>query len=637
MGNAAEQYRNLEPIPLESGWEYRWGDSPFIGATPEWAINASDEAWQPIDFPSDPPGREGRTNAWFRVRLPDALERGQSLYIYSIDIIGEVYLDGEKIYQHGSFGPDASGRFEGWPWHLIDLPDDYPGKYLYVRVYSDYPDIGLWGEIRLGSEYEHLKAIIHRDLFSFTVGLTLLGAAIFCFLLGLFLRSPASLLLALLFLNLGLIPILESQLKQLVFFAPVAWQYLAAGNYFLLPVSIAAVAHFLFGRGVFRMHPIVWQTHVVFLVGALLLALSGRINLSSTYIYFDLLSLFTLLAIALSMTVLARSRGNLDRRIFAVSCWAIYAVLLYNGLTAHGMLPWAPRSEYLGPLFLLAGFLVILVRRYLELRVHLRQRTEELKELNQTLEARVDERTQALKESNRTKDRFLAIIGHDLRGPIGTFASLLEDYANEAEDIPAEHLPDLRDSASEVYQLLENLLFWANSQGGKVHARKTTCQLRELAEKAKAQLRATADHKGIQVKLEISTEDYVQADPDMIITVLRNLLSNAIKFSSPGSSVQITGKPVRDQIRITCSDHGIGMSESQIQQFFLGDDGASFSEPGTHGEMGTGLGLLISRKFVRLHGGELKAESGPNTGTHLHFELPIIPKGEGRSIVEKAE
>ncbi|MFO8027062.1 MAG: hypothetical protein R6U56_05310, partial [Opitutales bacterium] len=60
--------------------------------------------WRPIAFPSDPPGREGRTNAWFRIKLPDARELGDSLYIYSIDLIAAVYLEsGEKIYHYGTF------------------------------------------------------------------------------------------------------------------------------------------------------------------------------------------------------------------------------------------------------------------------------------------------------------------------------------------------------------------------------------------------------------------------------------------------------------------------------------------------------------------------------------------------------
>ncbi len=489
-------------------------------------------------------------------------------------------------------------------------------------MYSDYPDIGLWGEIRLGSEYAHLQTIVTRDLFPFTVGLALLVAAVSCTLLGLFLRSATSLLLSLLFFNLGLIPILESQLKQLVIFAPVAWQYLAASNYFLLPVSLGVVAHFLFGRGVWGTHRIVWQLHVAYLVAALLLSLSGLINLSATYIYFDGLSLLTLLAVALSMTVIAWG-STLNKRIFAGSCWAIYLVLLYNGLTAHGLLPWAPRSEYLGPLLLLVGFLTILLRRYFELKGHLRVTTEKLKELNGTLETRIEARTHMLTESNRTKDRFLGIIGHDLRGPIGTFAHLLDDYASEGGDIPAGDLPALRESVNEVHQLLENLLHWANSQEGNLITRKATSRLRQLAEKAANQVRGTAEFKGVFLTIDIPSEFYVYADPEMMVTVLRNLLANAVKFSYSGGSVRIEAQKTGDRITITCIDSGIGMSKAQLDQF-VSERETPTSQPGTQGELGTGLGLIICRKFIRLHGSELKASSVIGKGTTLSFELPIL-------------
>lgn len=620
---AIEDPQPIQTIDLDSGWEYRWGDSPWKDSTPAGVIEAEDAAWQPIDFPSNPPNREGRTNAWFRVELPDVGKIGHSLYIYSIDLIAEVYLDGERIYHYGSFDANGQGRFEGWPWHLIHLPDDYPGKTIYFRVFSDSTDIGLWGEVRLGSEYGHLQRIIHRDLFPFTVGFTLLTVALGCFLFGLFRRSSTACLLSLLFLNLGFIPILESQLKQLLVYAPLAWQYLAAGNYFLVPVSLAVVAHFLVGKGVWRCHQIVWQLHLAYLFGALLLAGLGVINLSTTYVYFDGLALFTLLAVALSMSVIAR-RGNLDQRIFAGGCWAVYVVLLYNGLTANGFLPWACRSEYLGPLLLLGGFIAILLRRYGTLKIDLRDRTRELEELNRTLEERIAERTCELMESNHTKDRFLAIIGHDLRGPIGTLAYLLDDYASQSEDLPADLLPPLRDSASEVHILLENLLLWASSQQGQLKAKKTTTYLRPLALTAFSQLRGTAEHKGISVTIDISPQCRVCADVEMVTTVLRNLLTNAIKFSERNHAVRIEAVTTGDRVSIACIDQGIGMSEDRLRQFITGNEKIA-TQPGTAGENGTGLGLVLCREFVHLHGSRLSAESAPAKGTIIRFELAAAP------------
>lgn len=124
-------------MALEQGWQYRWGDSPFTSdGVPVWTQDAPDNpAWQSIAFPSNPPGRNGQTNVWYRVTLPENQWWEPILYIYSVDLITEVYLDGEKIYQYGTFDKQGQGSFEGWPWHMITLPEGFDGKPLYFRIF----------------------------------------------------------------------------------------------------------------------------------------------------------------------------------------------------------------------------------------------------------------------------------------------------------------------------------------------------------------------------------------------------------------------------------------------------------------------------------------------------------------------
>ncbi|MFX4253363.1 hypothetical protein ACOL21_11090, partial [Aliarcobacter butzleri] len=83
-------------------------------------------------------------NVWYRVKLPNNLPNDANLYIFSTDLIMEVYLENKKIYQFGTFNAQGKGKFEGWPWHLIPLDNEAQNKYLYFRVFSNYLDIGLW-------------------------------------------------------------------------------------------------------------------------------------------------------------------------------------------------------------------------------------------------------------------------------------------------------------------------------------------------------------------------------------------------------------------------------------------------------------------------------------------------------------
>lgn len=82
--------------PVDEGWQYRWGDSPFLAnGTPRWVLEDEPDQWQAIAFPSNPPGRQGREHAWFRVTLPEGEWFAPVLYIYSVDIIVQAWYQGE--------------------------------------------------------------------------------------------------------------------------------------------------------------------------------------------------------------------------------------------------------------------------------------------------------------------------------------------------------------------------------------------------------------------------------------------------------------------------------------------------------------------------------------------------------------
>ncbi len=112
----------------------------------------------------------------------------------------------------------------------------------------------------------------------------------------------------------------------------------------------------------------------------------------------------------------------------------------------------------------------------------------------------------------------------------------------------------------------------------------------------------------------------VFADPDMLKTVLRNLLSNAIKFTKPGGVIEIAATTSRENITITVSDNGTGMSQETLKKLF--DITQIVTTRGTANENGTGLGLLLCKEFVLKHGGFIWAESEEGKGSTFTFTLP---------------
>jgi signal transduction histidine kinase len=607
-------------VPLAEGWQYRWGDSPFKDGVPEWTQDSAPLDWLQIQYPSDPPFRDGQNNVWYRYRLPEGKLPGNSLYITSVDLIVEVYLEGERIYHYGEFAADGTGSFAGWPWHLIDLPHGSEGKYLYFRIYSDYSDIGLAGEIMLGSEYAHIQHIVRSNLAPVSVGLILLACGVIMLLSNIRCWRGPVFMMGLFFINLGLTPIQESQIKQLLFFEPKFWQFFMAISYFCLPITMAAFVHSLYGKGIWSLHKIVWMAHTVFLVVAISLSTAGIVNLSSFYVYFDVLAFFTLFLLATALTAKARSSDS-NQKILTTGFWLLYAAMLYNGLAAHGIIPFAPRFEYLGPLLLGICFLVILIRHYTRLNQKIKHRSQKLEELNASLEQIVEERTNTLKQLNRSKDQFFAIIAHDLKSSISAQLFLLQDYEQTRTGVPPQDVPELRRNCQKTYNLLTRLLTWARGQQGQLNTNKETLAARGLVEGVLSTLRAQAAAKHIELRCIPHDEPLIHADADMISTALRNLIANAIKFTPPGGWVTVKIRLEDEQTRFTITDNGIGLPDAIIEGLFLPKSYEAISTD-TEGTKGSGLGLLLCKEFIDAHQGEITASAPDAGGAQFSFTLP---------------
>lgn len=118
----------------------------------------------------------------------------------------------------------------------------------------------------------------------------------------------------------------------------------------------------------------------------------------------------------------------------------------------------------------------------------------------------------------------------------------------------------------------------------------------------------------------------VLADQAMLSIVIRNLLTNAVKFSHPGSAVEIKtffDSRYGDKVVLAIADQGMGMTPEVKDKLFK--IGQQASHPGTQGEQGTGLGLMLCKEFVEKHGGKIWVESALNEGSTFYVTLPLHP------------
>jgi diguanylate cyclase (GGDEF)-like protein len=396
-------------LTLGTGWEYCWNDARKVSALPGDDSEASSAlCWQPIGFPSNPADRDGRSLVWFRLRLPDHDYRDPRLFITSIDINADFFLGEEKIYSFGRIDGGGKGSFEGWPWHLIPLPRDSGGKTLYVRVYSDYHDIGLWGNILLGEGYRHMQRLFRQDNIRLVVAVVSLLISLVFLLTYIFLpEQQASLHLSLItfFLSLRVFSLMHGRVY--IFEYELFWEYSNFFTMFLIVIFTTLFFEEIIQRKYLIITRLVRSLYTGSGVLLLVLGLSGLVPITRFYRGFDVGLVFTIILLG-ALAVQAGLSGNTEARLITVNLLIMAVLVLYSVLVSNSILPWNNSFEYLIVFQFSLGLAVILVRRFYllffklqEVRGRLQAQSAELQQVNENLEAVISERTRQLEEANR--------------------------------------------------------------------------------------------------------------------------------------------------------------------------------------------------------------------------------------------
>ena len=229
-----------------------------------------------------------------------------------------------------------------------------------------------------------------------------------------------------------------------------------------------------------------------------------------------------------------------------------------------------------------------------------------------------------LKELVATKDKFFSIIAHDLKSPFNSILGLSEIIKNDAKHLDIATIEQyagiIHSTSNNTFRLLENLLDWARIQQSQMPFQPVSLVLKTLTNEVLEFLIEKANSKMIAIINFIPDNLIVMADKNMIRTILRNLISNALKFTSKNGKVEIKAFHSENKVEISIVDNGIGIKPEDIDKIFK--IGSSFSKRGTENEKGTGLGLLLCKEFVEVHGGEIWVESEEGKGSSFKFSIP---------------
>ena len=205
----------------------------------------------------------------------------------------------------------------------------------------------------------------------------------------------------------------------------------------------------------------------------------------------------------------------------------------------------------------------------------------------------IEVQTANLQTVNSLKDKLLAVIGHDLRAPVGNLSNIVEMF--ETGYLTAEEVHDLMKNINPVVKGAEltllNLVEWAGSQirGRNIHSSNVDVFLLGV------EMEQTFVH-ALQLKnIEFINRAYpgqrVLGDENHLKVILRNLVSNAIKFTDNKGSIKLSTVIENNELIISIEDSGKGMTNDEMAKLFFLD--THFSNSGTSGEKGTGIGLLL--------------------------------------------
>jgi len=235
-----------------------------------------------------------------------------------------------------------------------------------------------------------------------------------------------------------------------------------------------------------------------------------------------------------------------------------------------------------------------------------------------------------IKSLNAIKAKFFAIIAHDLKSPfsamLGFSKILIENFDNYDISKQKEYLSYIYQSVQRIFKLLENLLLWSLAQKGVISFKPGRQKLSNLSVEAIELLDQLAENKSITLNNEIPEDIVVKADKNMLSTIIRNLISNAIKFTRKGGVITLNACSVSDEneqpnIKVTVKDTGVGISPKRQSKLFKISE--NHTTKGTDKEKGTGIGLILCREFVEIHGGKIWVESEVGKGSSFHFTIPV--------------
>lgn len=610
---------------------YKLGDSPMgEGDSPAWA-NFDTTEWKPLIIPGKPEEVGEDNFIWLKIHLKDEVKRDPSLLFMTYDQVFQVYLDGKIIYSYGSFESDKIKRTIGSPTHVINLPEDYYGKPVFIRMYSlRKTNIGLVRKLSVDTRSNHIIKIAKSSFVTTLLAILFIFIGFCSFIISFVKGQEIKILrsLALSSIVTGIWLFSDSESKQLFFTNHTLWKYVTAVTFYSLPACYYnLIKHFLHTR-FSRILAIQGLSHLAFMLIAISLDLLGILSVINTQEIFFLMFGVNL---AICFWVLYRSyiEWNTETRIlvggFSILCLlAVFDLLNWNLNTNHS-------SHYItqwGVLVFLFSLTAILVYKFLSTKHKAETYSKQL------MEAMIND---------QLKTEFFANVSHELRTPLNILLSTLQLLSIYVEDgsIRSEkrnlknYFDIMKQNCYRLIRLVGNIIDMTKIDSGYLKPEMTNGNIIQVIEDITQSAAEYIKAKNLEVIFDTEVEEKVMAcDPEKVERIILNLLSNAVKFTKPGGKIYVNIFDNIDSIKIQVKDTGLGIKKEKLSVIF--DRFVQVDKSLSRNHEGSGIGLSLVKSLVEMQGGTISVESEYGKGTVFTIIFPtvIVPENQTQNSNE---
>ncbi|MDP4146288.1 MAG: sensor histidine kinase [Bacillota bacterium] len=615
---------------VREGWQYREGDSPTgKDGVPLWLKNNDDSLWKGFEVPGTPPINDFNSeDVWVRVKLPQDKYKDPSIFFTTYDQVFEIFIDGKLLYKFGDFSKSALKKSPGSPWHLVELPDDYGGKYVYIKMHSVRKvNTGLIRRFQINSKSSNIINMIKEDMITFSFAFMFVFIGFITILLSLIKRKEGQVFtyFSLSCISVGIWLIAENGIKQLFFYAPQLWVYIDIASQYSIPIVFTLLINSLLEYRHKLVLITIAKVHAVLLVISFLLDILNITPLVCTlpvfYVVFGI-------SMAVAIIVIAGSykSWNIETKLFSAGftvlcCSGVFDIINWSFNPKHS-------NTYLtqwGIFIFLFTLLFVMIFHYLKAQDKVVIYSEELK-----FKERV------LNESKQQLE-FFSNISHELRTPLNIILSTIQllDLFKSDGTIKIvgrdtdNYFKIMKQNCYRLIRLVNNLIDITKIDSGYLKPRFQNHDIVMVVEDITQSVADYIKSRGIDIIFDTDVEEKtIACDPEIIERIMLNLLSNAVKFSKPGASILVDVHDEEENVLISVKDTGIGIEKDKIDMIF--ERFVQVDKSFTRNHEGSGIGLSLVKSLVEILGGTITVESEYGKGSMFKILLPTNLKEEDR-------